>query len=178
MVKGKVLMALAGALVSSALLASSAFAQSIGSPVTVGEGETLTMDVSSQPGAGELFRMQYPGGQQPVVISAKITGVGFLDTDNVGFDVYDTENSVTPVEHVTLARNQMLNDPTTMQFAYSSGVAGPVTFQFFNWTGDQVSVTVKPVDLPTAFLYGTGPTVGNGATITGVNHLPGVTLFG
>ncbi|MBV9119721.1 MAG: hypothetical protein JOZ39_03355 [Chloroflexi bacterium] len=139
-------------------------------------GDSMNIAIGPQTGGGELFHMDYPGGFQPAVINARIDGVPQLLTSTVGFDVFDAQNGLNPVEHVTLATNQFNNDPALMEFVYTSNFAGPITVQFFNWSGAPLTLQVMPVQLPGVPLAQTGPTIPGSATAVGISSVAGVTI--
>jgi len=170
---------MAGGVTACALLASSAFADGDMVPVgaagpmrpgnQINVGDAMNLSVTAQQGAGEIFRMNYPGSSLPVELTARITGVPPGMMDNAGFDVYDDIDGTTVVEHTTLGRNQLNNDPNLMELAYSSDAAQTVTIQFFNWTGAPLTVTVMPLQLPQVPLIQIGPTIPGSATAVGIS---------
>jgi hypothetical protein len=186
--KTRILSTVAGALAATALLASTAFADTPppnmapiapdGPPHpgnTFNVGDSMNVAVGPQEAAGELFRMSYPGGSAPVLINARIDGLDSTLMDAAGFDVYDDENGTNVVEHVTLARNEFNSDPHLMQFAYSSAKAQTVTVQFFNWSKAPLTLAVMPMQLPVAIVQ-TGETVPGSANPVGVSSVAGVKI--
>jgi hypothetical protein len=132
-------------------------------------GDAMNLSIGAQQGAGEIFRMSYPGFSAPVELTARITGVPAGMMDSVGFDVYDDENQTTVVEHTTLGQNQLNGDPNLMEVAFSANLPQTVTFQFFNWSGAPVTVSVQPVQLPSVPLVAVGPTIPGSATAIGIS---------
>lgn len=184
----RTLTAVAGALAATALLASTAFADTPApnmAPVapdgpphpgnTFNVGDSMNVSIKADPAAGELFRMSYPGGSAPVLINARIDGLDNVNMDAAGFDVYDDENGTTPVEHVTLSRNEFNSDPHLMQFAYSSAKAQTVTVQFFNWSKEPLTLAVMPMQLPVAIVQA-GATVPDSASPVGVSSVAGIKI--
>lgn len=184
----RTLSAVAGALAATALLASTAFADTptpsmapvapAGAPRpgnTFNVGDSMNVSVSATPAAGELFRMAYPGGSAPVLINARIDGLDSTLMDSAGFDVYDDENGTNVVEHVTLARNEYNSDPHLMQFAFSADKAQTVTVQFFNWSKAPLTLAVMPMQLPVAIVQ-SGETVPGAANPVGVSSVAGVKI--
>ncbi|HLG72611.1 MAG TPA: hypothetical protein VK009_19510 [Chloroflexota bacterium] len=127
---------------------------SMSMPTSLDQGHTMSLQVDSDRGAGMVFSLSYPGQNAYVVIRANVSGAGSADGNAVGFDVYDpaiplTASSI-PVEHVTLASNEVNSNPQAMQFAYSGNTAGVLNMRFFNYSGDQLSVDVTPLQTPQA----------------------------
>jgi hypothetical protein len=184
MFKGRFLTALAAGLSLTALVSTTAFADTVpiapaGAPRPgnlINVGDSMNVSVTAQPGAGELFRMDYPGNSMPVEITARIDGVPNTLMDTVGFDVYDSANQNVVVEHTTLARNRLNGDPNLMELAYSSGTAGSVTFQFFNWSGVPVTLAVMPLQLPSVPLIQVGETIPGSATAVGISSVAGAEI--
>ena len=176
--------ALAG-LAATSLFASTALADAtvpIGSvgPVQPGDtidvGQAMNVSVSATQAAGELFRMDYPGGNGTVMINARIDGLSNTAMSAAGFDVYDDQNGMTPVEHITMASNEFNQDPHLLQFVYSSGQAQTVTIQFFNWSQTPLTLEVMPVQLPSTGLIKVGETVPGSATAVGISSVAGITI--
>jgi hypothetical protein len=181
---GRLMVAVVGSLTAAALFASTAFADmvpvgSAGPPRpgnAVNVGDAMNLSVTGAQGGGEIFRMDYPGNSLPVELTARISGVPNTLMDSVGFDVYDAANGTVLVEHTTLGRNQLNSDPNLMEMAYSSGTAGSVTFQFFNWSGLPLSVSVMPLQLPQVPLLQVGPSIPGSATAVGISSVAGISI--
>src|SRR6266545_1636580 len=97
MFKARFQFAVATGLSAAALLASTSFAAEMvpvasdGPPRpgnTIAVGDSMNVSVGAEAGAGDLFRMNYPGLSQGVVINARIDGISNVDMEAVGFDVY------------------------------------------------------------------------------------------
>ena len=181
--KVRVLAALAAGLTATSVFASTALADMVpvdaaGPPRpgnVINVGDAMNVSVTAQQGAGEIFRMDYPGNAAPVELTARINGVPNTLLDTVGFDVYDMPNGGTVVEHTTLGRNQLNSDPSLMELAYSSNTAGSVTFQFFNWSGMPVTLAVMPLQLPMPLLE-VGPSLPGSATAVGISSVAGIEI--
>src|SRR5579883_738821 len=138
-------------------------------------GDSMNVSVTGTAGAGEIFTMDYPGGNAQVVINARIDGISQTENNTAGVDVYDSLNPGHPVEHLTLGTNGFNHDPNLMEFVYSSGTPGPVTFQFFNWSQKPVTLEVMPVTLPVP-LVDAGPSIPGAATAVGISGVAGVQI--
>ena len=184
MLRSRLGIALTGGLAAAALLASTAYADTVpiasvgdvqpGNQINV--GQSMNVSVGAQLAAGELFQMSYPGNSLPVVVNARIEGLSNTNMNTAGFDVYDGENGGKVVEHVTLGSNNFNHDPQLMEFVYSSGKPQTVTFQFFNWSNLPLTLQVMPVQLPPAALIQVGPTVPDSATAVGISSVAGVQI--
>jgi hypothetical protein len=139
-------------------------------------GDAMNISVTATQGAGELFKMDYPGNGIPVIINARIQGLTNTDWNTVGFDVYDSLNGPTPVEHLTLGSNMFNQDPQLMEFVYTAFTPGPVTFQFFNWSNKPLTLQVMPVQLAGPALMEAGPSIPGSATAIGLSGVAGVRI--
>jgi hypothetical protein len=183
MLKVRILSAVTAGLTATALLASTALADQVpvgsSGPVRPGNainvGDSMNVSINGTAGAGQLFKMDYPGGDAPVVINARIDGVLNTDQNTVGFDVFDSMNGATPVEHLTLTTNEFNQDPNLMEFVYSATTPGPVTFQFFNWSQKPVTLSVMPVQMPVALIE-SGPTIPGASRAVGISGVAGVSI--
>ncbi len=181
--KFNVLCAIALGVMGSAIIASAALAEEVpvgaSGPVRPGNainvGDSMNVSIDATQGAGQFFKMDYPGNNAQVVVNARIDGVTNTDQNNVGFDVFDSLNGASPVEHLTLTTNEFNQDPNLMEFAYSSNTAGPVTFQFFNWSQKPVTLAVMPVLLPVPLMEA-GPVVPGASRAVGISAVAGVTI--
>src|SRR5579862_4319827 len=112
--KFQLLCAITLGVMASAALVSGALADEVpvgsSGPVRPGNainvGDSMNVSVNGTSGAGQFFKMDYPGGNAQVVINARIDGVANVDQNNVGFDVFDSLNGAVPVEHLTLTSNE------------------------------------------------------------------------
>ena len=175
----------ASVLAASSLFASTALADEMvpvaadgaprpGNTFTVGEAANLSIGAAE--GAGELFTIAYPGNSAPVVINARIDGVGNTILDTVGFDVYDEENVDKVVEHVTLGTNMFNKDPNLMMFAYSSAKGQTVKLKFFNWSHAPVTLQVMPVQMDGMAITDAGPAVEGQSKLVGISAVAGVRI--
>ena len=84
------------------------------------------------------YKLNYPGDNSTLTVTAQIPGADPTNGTAMGFNVYDNtaqaNNPPSPVETATIQSNELNSDPHSIQFNYSSGTAGPVTLQLFNYT--------------------------------------------
>jgi hypothetical protein len=107
-------------------------------------GQTTAVTLASN--ATVTYKFNYPGDNSNITFTATISPVDPTAAGAVGFNVFDTASKATPpipVEVATIASNQLNSDPHSMQFNYSSGNAGPVMLQLFNYTANPVTFNIS-----------------------------------
>ena len=142
---------LAGLLAGACLLVSASVAGAAASPPAVPAGQTVNLDVPAgtpSQGTVQTFTFSYPGDGSGVLIDARISGLDAPNYSAAGFNVYDEENVNAPMETATTLTNQKDSVPGSIEFGYSSGHAGMVTVQFFNWSQEPLTLSLTPVSLP------------------------------
>jgi hypothetical protein len=104
-------------------------------------------DVTVSPNSAVSYQFTYPGNNSNITVTAQLPGVDPTTATAVGFNVFDsTVQSSNPPAHVetaTIQSNQLNSDPHSLQFNYSSGTAGPVTLQLFNYTPKSTVISLN-----------------------------------
>ena len=136
------------ALSAIAVLAATALADSNATAVVLGAGQSTSVSLApatTSCNGAQLFTLNYPGDNTNVTIDAQLSGSGLnpINSAAVGFNVWDSTNTVAPIETANLLTNQKNSMPGMLEFNYSSGTAGLVTIELFNWAQVPVSGTVS-----------------------------------
>jgi hypothetical protein len=135
-------------LTAPAALAQTASPAAAASPGTAGIGQHVDFCLASNASTAPSIVFNYPGDNSDIVLDASMTGLASGDVASAGFNVFDVQNTTTPVEIANLANNQAHNNPQLIEFAYGSGTSGPVQIRPFNGSPNQVCFSVTPVQLP------------------------------
>lgn len=121
-------------------------------------------NVTVPPSGSVNYQFAYPGDNSNITFTSTVNPIDPMVASAIGVNVYDANSSKlqppAPVEIVTTLTNQANNDPHQMQFNYSSGTAGPVTLQLFNYSQNAVTFGLNDSGLVVS--------TGNGSTTTPV----------
>lgn len=103
-------------------------------------GQVSTIVVPA--GSSINYKLNYPGDNSNITFTSSLNPIDPTVASAVGVNVYDTTSQAQPpmpVEVATTLTNQANSDPKQMQFNYSSGTAGLVTLQLFNYSPNAVT---------------------------------------
>ena len=135
--------------VSASMLAASASLADTPAPLAAGQSLDVSLGAGSNGcDTAQLFTLSYPGDNSSVTIDARFSGLDPVAATNVGFNVWDGSNHVSPVEAAPLANSLKNGVANVMEFNYASGLAGTVTFELYNWARVPVSGSVTLVASP------------------------------
>lgn len=117
---------------------------------TVAAGQPANFAVASKPGGSfKTITFNYPGDNSNITFDAELPNFDVTQQGAVGFNVFDSQHQTSPVEIATTLSNQRSNDPHGIEFNYSSGTAGTVIVQVFNYSPQSVDVTLTNSGLVT-----------------------------
>jgi len=118
------------------------------SGATTPAGQPVTFSAANKPGGFlKAMTFDYPGDFSNITFDAELDGFDPSYQGAVGFNVFDSQHSTAPVEIATTQSNQKPNDPHGIEFVYSSGIAGPVTVQFFSYAPLNLNITLTNTGL-------------------------------
>jgi hypothetical protein len=121
--------------------------------VQLGVGQSTAINLpagTSTCDTSQLFDINYPGGGSTVTIDAQIDGLTPSNSGAAGFNVWDSTHvaPAAPAGTATTLTNQKNSVPGSIELIYSSGVAGRVTIELYNWTQTPLSGSLTVIGLP------------------------------
>ncbi len=117
------------------------------SQLVVPTGQQGHLTAPANVGVAQAWTFYYPGDESNVTFDAELGGLDALQAPGVGFNIFDVQHQSPPVFTATLQSAQRRGDPNGLEFNYSSGFAGTVTLQFFNYGSNPIDLTLSQTGL-------------------------------